>query len=133
MLKKPNRFVSSQHVAGEVYNIDDEMLKTLDKLERHPDHYQRHSIPIKFGRVDVSATVLPMNISEGAVQECYGYVIKTYNEALLKLTHEEAFDDARHKYVRLNDRNMTAEEVAATIWMEVHNETYKYNKDVSPQ
>ena len=135
MLTEPQWFVFPQHVVGEVYNIDDEMLKTLDKLERHPDHYQRHSVPVKFSQVDANATiVLPNNVvfAEGAVQECCGYVIKTYNEALLELPLEETFDDARHKYVRLDDRNMTAEEVAAVIWMEIHNQTYKCNKDVRP-
>lgn len=46
------RGVKDDYIEGEVYIVNDENLKTLDKLEGVPNFYQRESIYVMLGDVD---------------------------------------------------------------------------------
>lgn len=48
-------------IHGEVYEVDEPTLKRLDRLEGHPDFYER--VPLK------------VNIAEGATLEVEGYIL----------------------------------------------------------
>nr|XP_002124027.1 putative gamma-glutamylcyclotransferase CG2811 [Ciona intestinalis] len=59
-------------ITGELYEVDDEMLKTLDKLENHPTLYLRSKIQVKRN-------------TESDVIECDAYLLTNYKLELLTL------------------------------------------------
>lgn len=56
------REVSDNGVKGEVYEVSEEVLKALDKLEGHPNFYKRDMIEVNLGddkKINVWAYVRP--------------------------------------------------------------------------
>ena len=53
----------STAISGEIYMVDDATLEDLDRLEGHPDFYERQKIQI--GSVIVQAYILPEDFFDG--------------------------------------------------------------------
>lgn len=61
---------AGNNISGEIFTIDEKMLKTLDRLEQYPDWYDRQLHDVLVG----SETV-----------QCWIYMLKNYSENLLLL------------------------------------------------
>ncbi|XP_050685982.1 putative gamma-glutamylcyclotransferase CG2811 isoform X2 [Eriocheir sinensis] len=78
-----------QHVRGEVYEVDDKMLETLDALENHPKYYERKEKKIKLE-------------DSGEERECWVYLLHCYKPHLMDLPFLEdycAVDDPEKVYI----------------------------------
>lgn len=62
-----------QNVVGEIYEVDDKMLESLDRLEEHPNFYVREVRSVR--RADTNATV-----------DCWIYFLKKFRPQLLSQT-----------------------------------------------
>jgi len=46
------------HIKGEVYDIEDEVLLSLDLLEGYPEHYDRDYIDVKLANGDIKKVIV---------------------------------------------------------------------------
>lgn len=65
---------SGHHVKGEIYEVDDTMLRKLDILEDHPNYYIRELDDILVQKEDKTE-----------VHECWVYFLKAFKSELLNL------------------------------------------------
>ncbi|KAL9914204.1 putative gamma-glutamylcyclotransferase CG2811 [Glossina fuscipes fuscipes] len=59
------------NVEGEVYEVDEEMLKKLDKLEEYPEYYDREIQEIRMEKKD-------------EVEKCWLYLMRNCSDHLLQ-------------------------------------------------
>ena len=84
-----------QNVTGEVYEVDDEKLAVLDKLEAHPDYYQRDFLEIEF--------LKDAKDLAGKSDSAMAYFLKNFQEYLLDLPTLGIYD-SDEGYVPPKDR-----------------------------
>uniref|UniRef100_A0A8D0FSP9 Gamma-glutamylaminecyclotransferase n=1 Tax=Strix occidentalis caurina TaxID=311401 RepID=A0A8D0FSP9_STROC len=68
---------TGHHVAGEIYSVDDQMLRFLDEFEGCPDMYQRTLMRIEVGIV-----------------ECFVYSTTTYPPEWVSLPYHDSYDSS---------------------------------------
>jgi len=90
------------NVSGEVFAVDDEMLKELDDFEEAPDVYQRM-------KADICMTdiVEPSfkSLAENAIFKCWVYRIKNFRHGLLKKPLLRSYLSAEQRaYTELDDK-----------------------------
>ncbi|XP_071397393.1 gamma-glutamylaminecyclotransferase-like [Centroberyx affinis] len=80
-----------QHVGGEIYRVDDRMLKFLDAFEAVPTMYQRTPVKLEVkewvGRTDGGETPSP-----GSIVEAFVYSTTTYKPDWTSLPSYENYD-----------------------------------------
>ena len=100
----PLRFACFQHVIGEVYDVDDHVLRALDDLEGHPIFYQRELIRVQLSP-DGASDEIPAESDASKVQECQIYFLKRFRPELLKLEFLESYSDSPSRpYTYQQDR-----------------------------
>ena len=67
MMSKKN--LCLQHVTGELYEVDDDMVKILDKLEGHPNRYLRTPTQITI------TNPLESELAVGDTVDCSVYIL----------------------------------------------------------
>jgi len=89
LLNKPG---IGYYVTGEIYEVDDKMLDSLDNLEDCQDIFTREMKDMNIG------------VGEGTVP-CWVYLLQKYPEKLLSLPYLSSYENgASHPYVRRNRR-----------------------------
>ena len=75
-------------MTGELYEVDDEMLKLLDKLERHPDWYLRTPT-----QIIITSPAVDSELSVGDTVDCSVYILgkQHVTEELLSLPFIETY------------------------------------------
>ncbi|XP_071499736.1 putative gamma-glutamylcyclotransferase CG2811 [Diadema antillarum] len=89
------------HIRGEVYEVDDDMLKTLDYLEDYPELYDRRRTVVELDCGGPGA-----GVEAPATVECWFYVLPKERPALKDLPRFESYDsNGSHgkKFVTLYD------------------------------
>ena len=81
-----------------MYDVDDAMLKTLDMLEEHPDHYVRDDIQVQMSCAETGTD----KKGEGAIQTCITYFLKNYRDELLKKEHLESYTTEGQKRLKIS-------------------------------
>ncbi|XP_072030153.1 troponin C-akin-1 protein-like isoform X3 [Amphiura filiformis] len=119
MLDKPGL---GHNFVGEVFSVDDAMLKTLDMLERHPHYYRRKPMQVKYTHLIDSDAASRCNMiaNEGAMQDCDGYILENCHHSLMELPFLELFDTAVHEYHRIETRDMPPKEQREYLERTVH-------------
>jgi gamma-glutamylcyclotransferase (GGCT)/AIG2-like uncharacterized protein YtfP len=77
-------------VFGELYEVDDRLLKHLDWLESHPNLYTR--IPTQCIMLDTEKTV-----------DCEVYIVFNFNPQLLSLPFLSSYVDPGYDFVEENE------------------------------
>jgi gamma-glutamylcyclotransferase (GGCT)/AIG2-like uncharacterized protein YtfP len=77
-----------QEVQGELIDVDDQMLKVLDKLEEHPRIY--HRTPVQCVLEEGTSTDLPGLTGNIA---CETYLVYNFHPELLSLPHLSSYTD----------------------------------------
>ena len=67
---------NGKRIEGEIYEVDDDKLKILDKLEGVPSHYIRRQVQVESSLADSSEILL-----------CWLYIKEKFKPELLKLPH----------------------------------------------
>lgn len=83
-----------------MYQVDDEKLAALDKLERHPKFHKRRKIDANIIKGALSKDESTPTGNEEA-KSCWFYLFTKFKEEMLKLQFEEAYDSVgnpRHEY-----------------------------------
>ncbi|KAI9582653.1 troponin C-akin-1 protein [Glossina fuscipes] len=81
------------YVTGEIYEVDNKMLKVLDDLEDCQDIYTREMLDMNIG------------VGEGTVP-CWVYLLQKYPEKLLKLEYLSSYENnEKHPYVIRHQRH----------------------------
>ena len=99
-------------MSGELYDVDDKMLASLDDLENHPHLYRRTTVECVIQQTAAAPTT-STNDSSDAVSSavnCEVYMIHDYNPALLSLPLRSSYDLDAIKdkpYVFREDRDVT--------------------------
>ncbi|XP_053963974.1 troponin C-akin-1 protein [Anastrepha ludens] len=89
LLNKPG---IGNYVVGEIYEVDDRMLTSLDNLEDCQDIFKREVQDMNIG------------VGEGTVP-CWVYLLQKYPEKLLSLPYLSRYENsAAHPYVMRNHR-----------------------------
>ncbi|EDV27777.1 uncharacterized protein TRIADDRAFT_17273, partial [Trichoplax adhaerens] len=78
MLDEPGR---GHMIEGEVYRIDNDMLRVLDQLEGHPEFYTRTMIDITLTELAYCDTELPYSLNDKI--QCQAYIVKNYRKDLI--------------------------------------------------
>ena len=110
LIDKPG---SGNNIHGEVYEVDEKMLKNLDILEDHPNYYQRR--PEKVSLQNVGKTEgLCLNAKNSSSKidlvsdaECWIYILNKYKEEMLRLPMLSVYrseDDHGRAYVPRSER-----------------------------
>ena len=87
-----------QHVRGEIFRLDDAMLKEFDRLEHHPVYYERDGIQVR--RVDDRGN------TTGEPEEVHVYYMKRYQPRLLELKYLNNYASSDHPpYILPPDRD----------------------------
>ncbi|RUS74454.1 hypothetical protein EGW08_017792 [Elysia chlorotica] len=73
-----------EHIEGELYQVDDAKLSSLDHLEGHPHFYQRLVTRVKTSGKDFPPTVTSL-ADAGSVVEAWTYFIMSFRQELLDL------------------------------------------------
>ncbi|XP_073812865.1 troponin C-akin-1 [Musca autumnalis] len=90
LLNKPGL---GYYVTGEIYEVDERMLKSLDNLEDCQDIYVREMRDMNIG------------VGEGTVP-CFVYLLNKYPEKLLNLPFLSSYENSpAHPYVMRNKRH----------------------------
>ena len=71
---------NGKRIEGEIYEVDDDKLKILDKLEGVPSHYIRRQVQVESSLADGSE-ILP----------CWLYIKEKFKPELLKLPHLDTY------------------------------------------
>lgn len=90
---------NGKHVKGEVYKVDDNVLKNLDILEDHPNYYIREPCQVR-------------SLDENSSITAWIYFIKNFKPELLKKQMFESYsNNGNHglKYVSRYLRNDTVD------------------------
>ncbi|XP_037903847.1 troponin C-akin-1 protein isoform X2 [Hermetia illucens] len=83
---------TGNYVIGEIYEVDDRMLNSLDSLEDCQDIYTRELLDMNIG------------VGEGTVP-CWVYLLQKYPEKLLNLPYISQYkNSAQHPYTHRNKR-----------------------------
>ncbi|KAK7162265.1 hypothetical protein R3I94_004805 [Phoxinus phoxinus] len=96
---------TGQHVTGEIYSVDQQMLEFLDWFENCPQKYQRSLIRLEVQDGPGGGEHTPKT---GSSVEAFVYSTKTYEpEWLQKPTYEnyDTYGDHGLRYVRREDRS----------------------------
>ena len=80
--------IKLQHVRGQVFEVDTQMLARLDQLERHPILYERKSI-----EVEVQAT----DSSTNTVETIDAYLLTNFKDEMKSLTTLENYETSEHQ------------------------------------
>ncbi|GAV04813.1 hypothetical protein RvY_15034-2 [Ramazzottius varieornatus] len=75
---------TGQRIRGEIWDVNDECLRRLDNLEKHPDYYIRRSVEIELSISDVPKEILV----------CWMYLLHDFHENLLALPHLEHYSSS---------------------------------------
>lgn len=81
----------SRQILGQVYSVDEKMLKNLDILENYPKFYNRRVISVT-------------NTETGAILKALCYVLENFNSNLLNLPLIDNFDAEQVGYVPPQNR-----------------------------
>jgi len=76
------------NIQGEIYEVDDDMLGHLDKLEQHPNYYTRTA-----QEFEIISSSNVEDIKVGDVIKGGIYLLKNFKEDLLKLPFLETYED----------------------------------------
>ncbi|XP_064644436.1 putative gamma-glutamylcyclotransferase CG2811 isoform X2 [Lineus longissimus] len=79
-----------ENITGEIFDVDDKMLKVLDDLENHPNFYQREIIPFTFKK---DSQDKPTEDSTGSA---WVYLMKEFNKKMLQLPFLKSYDSNDH-------------------------------------
>ena len=83
-----------QRIFGEVYDVDDAMLKELDILEHHPQGYTRKVFQFELVPENESSALKESDTKNSQrIIECQGYTLSDFAENLLELPLIENFHD----------------------------------------
>ena len=80
---------SFQHVKGEVYEVDDELLEVINRLENYPKVYDRRKVLIQMAKMSDAGDQSEESVLE---LECMLYLLPGSRPALMKLDRLEEFD-----------------------------------------
>ena len=80
--------IKLQHVRGQVFEVDTQMLARLDQLERHPILYERKSTA-----VEIQATDSSMN----TVETIDAYLLTNFKDEMKSLTTLENYETSEHQ------------------------------------
>ena len=84
-----------QKVSGEIFDVDDEMLQRLDKLENHPHLYERQYIDIEVANKDATANPV----------RCWTYLFSKFKPEMLTLPFMHKYEGGiLSKYIPRGDR-----------------------------
>ncbi|CAN9498079.1 unnamed protein product [Ophioblennius macclurei] len=75
-------------IHGEIYRVDEQMLKFLDNFESVPTMYQRHQVELEVKEWSGRG----QKLSRGSVTEAFVYSTTTYQPEWLSLPHYECYD-----------------------------------------
>ncbi|GFR84507.1 gamma-glutamylaminecyclotransferase [Elysia marginata] len=92
----------SQHVEGELYEVDDEKLASLDDLEGHPHFYQRLVTKVRTPGLKSSTKTITMDNDN--VLECWAYFITSYCREVLDLPRLKSFTNPIHYNISPEER-----------------------------
>ena len=73
-----------QNIEGEIYEVGDECLDFLDKLEHHPEFYTRLHTEVR---------VFTGSKKEGQIKQCSAYFLINFREHLLDLPMHACYTD----------------------------------------
>ncbi|GFO30363.1 gamma-glutamylaminecyclotransferase [Plakobranchus ocellatus] len=90
-----------EYVEGELYEVDDAKLRSLDELEDHPNFYQRLPVQIKIRTENLEA--------EGNVLECWAYFMTRWRQELLDLPKLKSFSSSMQYKVPPEERKRRKE------------------------
>ena len=83
-----------------MYQVDDEKLAALDKMERHPNYNNRRKIDASMIKGALSEDESTHTTNEEA-KSCWFYLFTKFREEMLELQFEEAYDSVgnpRHEF-----------------------------------
>jgi len=72
---------TGHNIAGEVFDVDNSLLSTLDELEGHPHFYTRVKYDVVIDHEDIK------NNGTQTTENCWIYLLKTFNASMLNLTY----------------------------------------------
>ena len=103
------KYVSFQRIFGELYDVDNQMLKRLDKLENHPHTYLRVPLEVEFWK-SPAANPQSQDSLDGQTLytcSCMTYTLIDYKEILLTFPYLETYSDNKQSspYVEHSKRD----------------------------
>ncbi len=88
-----------QQVHGEIYEVDSNVLSTLDELEGHPTWYKRTKCEI------ITTATIP-GIQAGDMVSCFAYFLTDFTEKFLSHDFLHEYTQDSHKmYSKPSDRS----------------------------
>lgn len=75
---------TGEQVEGEVYQVDDRMLKWMDDFEEHPTYYLRSKIQVQMCN--------SLHGDSNEIREVWTYILPKYHEKMLKLPFIKCYD-----------------------------------------
>ncbi|XP_074604256.1 gamma-glutamylaminecyclotransferase C-like [Brevipalpus obovatus] len=76
---------TGEQVEGEVYQVDDQMLKWMDDFEEHPTYYLRSKIQVQMLNNSV-------HDDSNEIREVWTYILPKYHEKMLELPFIKCYD-----------------------------------------
>uniref|UniRef100_UPI00398F110E gamma-glutamylaminecyclotransferase-like isoform X2 n=1 Tax=Pristiophorus japonicus TaxID=55135 RepID=UPI00398F110E len=83
---------TGQEVTGEIYLVDDQLLKFLDEFESCPELYQRRPVRVRILEWDDKGDPLGVKPDVDGMLTCFSYSTSTYDQDWLKLPYYNNFD-----------------------------------------
>uniref|UniRef100_A0A8C2TZC2 Gamma-glutamylaminecyclotransferase n=2 Tax=Coturnix japonica TaxID=93934 RepID=A0A8C2TZC2_COTJA len=85
---------SGHHIAGEIYTVDDQMLRFLDEFEGCPDMYQRTTMRIEVVEWEGKSGTAEVRPASSGVIECFVYNTSTYQPEWVQLPYHDNYDSS---------------------------------------
>ena len=86
---------------GDLFDVDDEMLRVLDALEDHPNFYKRRTVSCVVDQVTSTSAEMTGTIT------CEAYLMYKFRPELLSLPHISSYADTpERQYVRKDGRDI---------------------------
>ncbi|XP_053311299.1 gamma-glutamylaminecyclotransferase [Spea bombifrons] len=91
------------HIAGEIYSVDDQLLKFLDEFESCPDMYQRTLQRIEIVEWEDKEDSPEDRPDANRIIECFVYSTTSYRPEWLNLPYHDCYDSfGKHGLVYVN-------------------------------